>query len=93
MAYATKFQPAFDFYTTDETTLKTMIRANPGVMVLHHGTILGKWNFRDAPDAAELNPNVLSLILLRQQQFAEIMVVFMLALALSLIYSLVKIVL
>ncbi len=32
----------------DETTLKTMIRANPGFMTLHKGTVTGKWNWVDA---------------------------------------------
>lgn len=32
----------FDFYFTDETTLKTVIRANPGVLVLERGTIQQK---------------------------------------------------
>ncbi len=34
----------------DETTLKTMIRANPGFMTLNKGTVTGKWNWIDAED-------------------------------------------
>ena len=37
----------FDFLFCDETTLKTMIRANPGVMTLSKGTVTGKWNWND----------------------------------------------
>ncbi len=33
----------------DATMLKTMIRANPGIVLLHKGTIIGKWNYRDTP--------------------------------------------
>jgi len=39
----------FPFFTTDPTTLKTMIRANPGLIKLKKGTIVGKWNWRDFP--------------------------------------------
>ena len=39
---------AFDMLYCDETTLKTMIRANPGIMTLEKGVITGKWNWRDA---------------------------------------------
>ncbi len=34
---------SFDFYITDEITLKTMIRSNPGILLLRDGVILGKW--------------------------------------------------
>ncbi len=37
----------FDLLFCDETTLKTMIRANPGIIRLNKGTITGKWNWRD----------------------------------------------
>ncbi len=40
----------FDFLFCDETTLKTMIRANPGIMTLSKGTVTGKWNWNDADE-------------------------------------------
>ncbi|CAI8385024.1 MAG: Uncharacterised protein [Flavobacterium sp. SCGC AAA160-P02] len=40
----------FDFLFCDETTLKTMIRSNPGVMTLRNGTVTGKWNWNDLDD-------------------------------------------
>ena len=40
----------FNFLFCDETTLKTMIRANPGVMTLSKGTVTGKWNWNDIDD-------------------------------------------
>ena len=41
---ARKYNNGLEFCTADETTLKTMIRANPGYMLLHRGTIIGKWS-------------------------------------------------
>lgn len=38
----------FEFLFCDETTLKTIIRANPGIVTLHKGTVVGKWNWRDS---------------------------------------------
>ena len=37
----------FDFYFTDETTLKTIVRSNPAVLVLEKGTILQKVHYND----------------------------------------------
>jgi len=42
-----KSDVTFPFWKTDPTTLKTMIRANPGLVKLKKGTINGKWNWRD----------------------------------------------
>ncbi|MBK9060407.1 MAG: DoxX family protein [Flavobacteriales bacterium] len=46
-------QNMFDFLTCDEVTLKTMIRSNPGVVVLQHGTVRGKWHCNDIPSFAK----------------------------------------
>ena len=37
----------YPFWNTDTTTLKTIIRGNPGLALLKKGTIIGKWNWRD----------------------------------------------
>ncbi len=38
----------FDQLFCDETAIKTVIRANPGIVTLSKGTITGKWNANDA---------------------------------------------
>lgn len=43
-----KYNLPFDFLFCDETTLKTMIRANPGIVILNKGTVVDKKNWRDA---------------------------------------------
>lgn len=45
-----KHQTMFDFYVTDAITLKTMIRSNPGLMLIKGGTVQGKWHHNDVPD-------------------------------------------
>ena len=44
----------YPFYFTDETTLKTMIRANPGLIHLQKGTIMGKWHHNDFPSFSHI---------------------------------------
>ena len=41
------YKLAFDFYFTDETTLKTIVRSNPGILVLEKGTIMQKVHYKD----------------------------------------------
>jgi uncharacterized membrane protein YphA (DoxX/SURF4 family) len=66
-SYKARFQPSYDFCTTDETTLKTISRANPGILVLLKGTILDKWSYRDAPAPGDLDKDLLSSVILHQQ--------------------------
>ena len=44
------FKLPFDFYFTDETTLKTIIRSNPGIVSLDKATIKQKLHWNDAED-------------------------------------------
>ena len=48
LAAKEKHQLPFEFFFCDETTLKTMIRANPGIIILDKGTVIDKKNFIDA---------------------------------------------
>ncbi|GGW27618.1 BT_3928 family protein [Arenibacter certesii] len=41
------YRLGFDFYFTDETTLKTIVRSNPGIVVLEKGTITEKAHYKD----------------------------------------------
>lgn len=44
----------YNFYATDETTLKTIIRSNPGLMLIKHGVVIRKWSHNRLPKADEL---------------------------------------
>lgn len=45
-------QNPFDYLTCDEVTLKTMVRSNPGIVVLQAGVVRGKWHYHDVPSFA-----------------------------------------
>ena len=47
----------YPFCHTDETTLKTIIRSNPGLMLLKGGTVMGKWSHNDLPKYENLKLN------------------------------------
>lgn len=39
----------YPFCNTDETTLKTVVRSNPGLLLIKNGTIIGKWSHNFMP--------------------------------------------
>lgn len=44
-----KLMNGFTICSGDEITLKSMVRADPGYMLLRKGTIIGKWSWRNLP--------------------------------------------
>lgn len=44
----------YEFCETDGTTLKTIIRSNPGILLLKKGVIVGKWSHNRIPTAEQL---------------------------------------
>lgn len=44
----------YPFFNTDGTTLKTMIRSNPGLMLVRKGVVAGKWSHNRLPSNQEL---------------------------------------
>ncbi len=53
-AFAQKHTGEYPFYITDGTTLKTIVRSNPGLMVLKKGTVAGLWPSTALPGQNEL---------------------------------------
>ena len=45
----------YPFCFTDEAALKTIIRSNPGLLLLKDGTIIRKWSHNDLPSSSSLN--------------------------------------
>ncbi|MHC1778530.1 MAG: BT_3928 family protein [Lentimicrobium sp.] len=40
---------SFDIYMADDIALKTMVRANPGLILLKGGIVIDKWHYNDFP--------------------------------------------
>jgi len=53
----------FGIYTTDEITLKTIIRSNPGLLLIKNGTIMGKWHYNDFPAIEEMDQGLTSFVM------------------------------
>lgn len=53
-AFRHTHQLAVPYYFADATLLKTMIRSNPGVILLQNGKVLKKWHHNDVPTTEEV---------------------------------------
>lgn len=52
-------QTAFPFYSGDETELKTIVRSNPGLVLMNGCKVVRKWHWRDIPAPKVLESNVM----------------------------------
>ena len=47
-------QSSFPVYVADDILLKTIVRSNPGVVLLRNGEIIKKWHWRKLPSFSEI---------------------------------------
>ena len=62
----------------DETTCKTMIRSNPGLLLLKEGTILAKWHYHDFPIPGDLEEDLLSQSIISLRRRGDIRLILLL---------------
>lgn len=53
-------QNAFPYYINDATSLKTIIRSNPGLVMLKDTTIVGKWHYNDFPTFEDVKTKLMN---------------------------------
>ncbi len=49
-----EYQVSIPYYHADGTVIKAMIRANPGLILMKDGVVLGKWHNNDIPTKREV---------------------------------------
>lgn len=49
-----EYQIPLSYFYADGTVLKAMIRANPGLMLLKDGIVVGKWHNNDIPSSSKI---------------------------------------
>lgn len=58
---AAEIAPGFSLLFADETTLKTVIRSDPGFLLLHNGTVMAQWSAKNLPDKTEFDGDLNAL--------------------------------
>lgn len=71
-----KTNAPFQFYNTDEITLKTIVRSNPGLVLIRKGRILGKWHHRNIPDIDNITNDFLQNELYKSSESTDEILAF-----------------
>jgi uncharacterized membrane protein YphA (DoxX/SURF4 family) len=81
----------YPFLNADEIMLKTMIRANPGVILFNKATIIGNWSFNQLPNTdyfqGDLNAKQISTIIKTSNKRLTLVLILSLGLLLALVYE------
>jgi len=49
----------YDFVTVDNTVLKTMIRSNPGLMLIKEGKVIANWHYHNFPGFSDVKQKLM----------------------------------
>ncbi len=60
-AFSKRNKLVMEIFYADAIPLKSMVRANPGVLLLRNGVVVNKWHFHNLPDYEELSKEYFSV--------------------------------
>jgi uncharacterized membrane protein YphA (DoxX/SURF4 family) len=80
----------FNALFADEITLKTVVRSDPGFLLLHNGTIAAKWSYHNLPDPEEFRGDLNTLAIKSMKEYTErlIMLIAVLSIIIAMIMAL-----
>jgi triosephosphate isomerase len=76
--------------STDETTLKTIVRSNPGYMLLNEGDIAGKWSWATLPSKEKFTSDLEADQVEKMNKKSPVLTVYTIALSVILLVLLIS---
>lgn len=58
--FQAKYPSEVEYYNADDTELKIMVRANPGLVLIRDGVVIDKWHYHDLPGMEQLDRDYFS---------------------------------
>lgn len=74
-----RYNNGFTYYTGDETTLKTIVRSNPGYLLLNKGNIMGKWSSASLPPKERFSAAMTTLQIKKMNRLNPVLAYYTLA--------------
>jgi uncharacterized membrane protein YphA (DoxX/SURF4 family) len=82
-----EYSNGFTFCSADETTLKTIVRSNPGFLLIKKGNIVGKWSWATLPPKKQFAGSMQTM---RMNKKSAVLVVYSLSLLVILLILLIS---
>ena len=90
--FVNEHNPKYKFYNTDPITLKTIVRSNPGLLLIRKGTVLGKWHDGNLPKVETLKDDLTGSTMTYQHNQRDRLLYIVWILSTLLVMALIKIV-